>query len=189
MENIKNIIENADNLSGKEVVEKYNIILERLGRKTVTKVASRAKGIELIKKFGGELLKIEGVPQIDFEGIDEEVPAVEEVKAEEVKAENIVEVKAQPAEASEIRKMNVQQRQNISFGVERSWKVPEIAAKRMQRNGCNVTVEGGEVLTFKSVPEAFRYFGLPMKNVISFRMSLKAEKKIAFNEMLWEIIE
>lgn len=58
-------------------------------------------------------------------------------------------------------------------GIAASWKNPEVATKRMTRNGC--MVNGVE---FKSVWEAFQSMGLGNSNAaIKFRMALKAEGK------------
>lgn len=70
-----------------------------------------------------------------------------------------------------------------SAGVARSWKDPEVRAKRSQRNG--VIVNGEE---FRSVPAAFAHFDLPMKEMIPFRLYLKEHGKAVNYDMEWELV-
>lgn len=69
-------------------------------------------------------------------------------------------------------------------GIRESWKNPEVAAKRMTRNGC--TVNGTE---FPSVWAAFQALNLGNANAaIKFRMALKKEGKKELNSLNFSLI-
>jgi predicted nucleic acid-binding Zn-ribbon protein len=69
-------------------------------------------------------------------------------------------------------------------GVARSWQDAEVAARRAVRD--KVEVDGA---LFKSVAAAFKALGLPMKEHISFRMSLKAAGSTRCYDRNWKIVK
>jgi hypothetical protein len=71
-----------------------------------------------------------------------------------------------------------------SAGIAKSWQNPETRAKRIQRNG--VRVDGEH---YRSVPAAFRALDLPMKDLVAFRMQLKADKTLDAYDHHWEITD
>lgn len=69
-------------------------------------------------------------------------------------------------------------------GIRESWKNPEVAAKRLTRNGC--TVNGTE---FSSVWAAFQALNLGNSNAaIKFRMALKKAGKLELNGLNFSLI-
>jgi hypothetical protein len=75
-----------------------------------------------------------------------------------------------------------------SVGIAKSWEDPEVAAKRAQRHGVEVTVDGGEKLYFGSVRKAYVQLGLPLSGHIKFRMHLKENGKVKENGRSWKVV-
>ena len=78
-----------------------------------------------------------------------------------------------------------------SAGVAKSWENAEIAAKRAERHGCEVSVKiDGKKQTFYfgSVAKAFAGLGLPASGRIAFRMALKESKTCKENGRNWKIV-
>lgn len=67
-------------------------------------------------------------------------------------------------------------RAKLSSAVKESWKNPETAAKRAQRNSVTVVGPDGKAQHHRSVLAAFNAHGLPYKDHIRFRMALKASE-------------
>lgn len=70
-----------------------------------------------------------------------------------------------------------------STSTSETWNNEEIAAKRAERHNVNVICTNKEIEgagTFRSVKEAFVFFGLPIGKHIPFRMALKKEKSKTF---------
>jgi hypothetical protein len=68
---------------------------------------------------------------------------------------------------------------SLSAAIAASWVDPEVAAKRMTRNGVTVTVNGKSA-EFKSVRTAFAELKLPDAKHIRFRMLVKKEGRAIF---------
>lgn len=71
-----------------------------------------------------------------------------------------------------------------SAGIAESWKNPEVAAKRAKKQ--SVIVDGTE---YRSVRAAFIELELPLKEHISFRMILKANKTASDYGHDWKIVD
>jgi hypothetical protein len=69
---------------------------------------------------------------------------------------------------------------SISEGVKASWSNPEVKAARSERTNIFAGRAGQEMQYFRSVREAFRFFGLPDSKHIKFRMAFKAGTQDAF---------
>jgi len=67
-----------------------------------------------------------------------------------------------------------------SEGVARTWNNGEVRAKRLVREGVQVTLPSREVRLYTCVREAFESLRLDVKKHIKFRVRLKAKRELAF---------
>lgn len=67
-----------------------------------------------------------------------------------------------------------------SVGIANSWANPAVAAARKERVGCKVVAPDGKTHFFKSVPQAFKHFGLQWSKMFAVRKAVKLAP-VAFN--------
>lgn len=74
-----------------------------------------------------------------------------------------------------------------SAGIAKSWDDAEVAAKRKQRHGVEVTVDGVKT-SYGSVRKAYIALGIPLNGHIAFRMLLKEKGRVKENGRSWKVV-
>lgn len=90
----------------------------------------------------------------------------------------------------ELHKAPPEVRARIAEGVRGSWEDEGVAARRATRNGVMVWEGAPDPLwrLFKSVAEAFKFLGLPMKSHVKFRAQLKDEGALEAFGHRWALV-